>query len=279
MNLLERFDCPFCEKNKFKSIYKKNYSNIRLSNFIQKYYKSVTLNEILKSKYYNLCKCLNCEGIFQKFIPNNELSNFLYDEIISTNESYNKKLNFIENNKNKLEQDFLMISNLFNGKLKNIKILEFGSGWGYWSKFMKSKSLNVSTCEFSKKRHQYLVKNHIRNFRFLEQINEKFDFIYSEEVLEHVAYPLKSLNQLNKILNINGYMFHRFPSSFLFETKLNERYIPNKDCAHPLEHINIIKKRTFYKMSQSLNLNICNSLKFQNQNFFTKLKIIKNQFI
>ena len=161
------------------------------------------------------------------------MSNFLYDEIISTNESYNKKLNFIENNKNKLEQDFLMISNLFNGKLKNIKIFEFGSGWGYWSKFMKSKSLNVSTCEFSKKRHQYLVKNHIRNFRFLEQINEKFDFIYSEEVLICCISIKESLNQLNKILNINGYMFHRFPSSFLFETKLNERYIPNKDCAHP----------------------------------------------
>ena len=107
---------------------------------------------------------------------------------------------------------------------------------------MKSKSLDITTCEFSEKRHQYLIKNGIKNFKFLDEISDKFDFIYSEEVLEHLSNPLDTLDQLNKLLKKNGYMFHRFPSSFLFKTKLDKMYVPKKDCAHPLEHINIIKK-------------------------------------
>ena len=86
-----------------------------------------------------------------------------------------------------------MISALFEKKIESIKILEFGSGWGFWSKFMLSKSLNVTTCEFSDVRHQHLIKNKIKNFKSLDNINTKFDFIYSEETLEHVTFPLNVL--------------------------------------------------------------------------------------
>lgn len=279
MKLLERSECPFCKKDKLKSIYKINYSSKELSIFIQNYFKSKELNEILKNDYYNLIECLSCKGIFQKFIPSDKLSNFIYNDVISTNESYNKKVNYIKNNEKKLNQDFQMISNLFDNKLDKIKILEFGCGWGFWSKFMQSKSLKVSTCEFSEKRHQYLIKNGIKNYKFLDEVSDKFDFIYSEEVLEHLTSPLDTLDKLNRILKKDGYMFHRFPSSFLFKTKLNEKYIPKKDCAHPLEHINIIKKKSFIHMSKILNLKICNSLKFNNQSFISKIKAIKNNLI
>ena len=73
-------------------------------------------------------------------------------------------------------------------------------------------------------------------------------------------------------------MFHRFPSSFLFKTKLNKMYIPKKDCAHPLEHINIIKKKSFNQMSKILNLNICSLSKKNNLSFFSKIKTFKNHF-
>ena len=279
MNLFERSECPFCNRNKFKSIFKKNYSSKELSSFIENYYKSNTLNKILKNKFYELCECLNCKGVFQKYVPNDELSNFLYNEIISTRESFDKKKNYIKNNIKKLNQDYLMINNLFEKKIDNIKILEFGSGWGFWSKFMKSKSLSISTCEFSENRHQHLIKSEIKNFKYLEEINDKFDLIYSEEVLEHVTYPLKILNQLKKKLKEGGFMFHRFPSSFLFKTKVNYKYVPKKDCAHPLEHINIINKESFIHMCEILNLNILHSKKFKNQKFISKVKDLKNSII
>ena len=264
MNLVNRLKCPFCEKEIFKSLFKK-YSSKELSDFIYKYYKSNELIKILQNEIYELCECTNCHGIFQKNIPNESFLNFLYDDLISSVESLNKKVDYIKNHEKKLNQDFQMISALFEKKTESIKILEFGSGWGFWSKFMLSKSLNVTTCEFSDVRHQHLIKNKIQNFKSLDNINTKFDFIYSEETLEHVTFPLNVLRKLKSLLSKNGYMFHRFPSSFLFKSKLNKKYIPKKDCAHPLEHINIINKKSFIQMCEILELNLCNLMKFKNQ--------------
>ncbi len=278
MNLIKRLKCPFCNKQTFKSLFKRNYSSKELSDFIFKYYKSKELMKILQNEIYELCECTYCNGIFQKNIPDKNFLNFLYNELISSVESLNKKVHYIKNQEKKLNQDFIMIKTLFDKKIDKIKILEFGSGWGFWSKFMLSKSLNVTTCEFSDKRHQHLIENKIQNFKSLDNLNMKFDFIYSEEVLEHVTSPVDTLKKLKNILSENGYMFHRFPSSFLFRNKLRKNYIPRKDCAHPLEHINIINRKSFVQMSKILKLDICNSLKFKNQSIFSKLKILKNDF-
>ena len=66
------------------------------------------------------------------------------------------------------------------------------------------------------------------------------------KVLEHVSSPLNILIKLKGLLNENGFMFHRFPSSFFF-LRLNSKYVPKKDCAHPLEHINIINRKCFFR--------------------------------
>lgn len=279
MRLIERLECPFCKATKFDTIFRVNYSDINLKNFINEYYQSDLLNQVLKNNIYELCDCKICKGIFQKFEPDDNFSIFLYDKIISSENSLIKKNDFIKKNENKLNQDFLMISKLFSKKLDEIKILEFGCGWGFWSKFMKSKSLNITTCEFSKSRHQYLIENKINNIQNLSEINDKFDLIYSEEVLEHVSSPLNILIKLKGLLNENGFMFHRFPSSFFFKKKLNSKYIPKKDCAHPLEHINIINRRCFLEMSRITNLEFCNLLKFKDQKISSKIKMLKNDLI
>lgn len=279
MNLIERLKCPFCQSETFKTLFKKKYSSRELSEFIYKYYKSNKLLKVLQNEIYELCECMYCKGIFQKNIPDERFLHFLYDELISSTESLNKKVYYIKNHEKKLSQDFQMITSLFEKKIEDIKILEFGSGWGFWSKFMLNKSLNVRTCEFSDIRHQHLTENNIQNFKSLDNLNIKFDFIYSEEVLEHVTSPLDVLKQLKNLLSENGYMFHRFPSSFLYKNKLSERYIPKKDCGHPLEHINIINKNSFIQMCKILKIDICNSLKLKNQNIFSQLKILKNELL
>lgn len=279
MNLIERIKCPFCQNLKFNSLFKKHYSSKELKNFIFRYYRSLKLEKILENHIYEINECLNCKGLFQKFEPDNEFLSFLYDEVISIDNSYKKKNDFAIKYSKKLHQDYLLISNLFTKKIDNIKILEFGSGWGSWTSYMKSRSLDVISCEFSEIRHQHLIKNNIKNYKNLDEIDEKFDFIYSEEVLEHVTSPLNILKKLSNLLTKRGFMFHRFPSSYLFKSRLNKNYIPQKDCAHPLEHLNIFNKKCFYEICNILDLEICNYLKIKNQNFFTKLKVIKNDFI
>ena len=279
MKLIERLECPFCEEKIFKSLFKKNYSHPDLLNFINEYYQSTSLDLSLENEIYEIFECSNCNGLFQKFIPDNDFSNFLYDNLISAKDSLKKKSDYYIKNKNKLNEDLSIISKLCNKKVDEIKILEFGCGWGFWSKFMKSKLFNITTCEFSIKRHDHLIKNKISNYRNLNEIKGRFDFIYSEEVLEHITSPLDTLKQLKGLLSKSGFMLHRFPSTFLFKEKLIYNYRPKKDCAHPLEHINLIYKKSFIKLCEKLNLSIYNPLKIKNQKLKSKVKNLKSNFL
>jgi len=279
MELIKRLECPFCKEIDFKSLFKKKYSHPDLQRFINKYYQSTSLDQKLKNETYEISECINCKGLFQTFIPDDSFSNFLYNNLISSNDSLKKKSDYYIKNKNKLSEDMLLISNLCNKRIDKIKILEFGCGWGYWSKFMQSKLFDITTCEFSEKRHNHLIQNKISNFRNLDEINDKFDFIYSEEVLEHISSPLETLMQLKSLLSKDGFMLHRFPSTFLFKEKLIYNYKPKKDCGHPLEHINLINKKSFLKLCKKINLNIYNPLRIQNQKLKSKIKMLKNSFI
>jgi len=42
--------------------------------------------------------------------------------------------------------------------------------------------------------------------------HEKFDAIYSDSVLEHLAIPWKAVIEINKVLKKDGYIYHSAPS-------------------------------------------------------------------
>ena len=70
----------------------------------------------------------------------------------------------------------------------------------------------------------------------------------------------------------------RFPSSFLFKYRLNDKYEPSTDCAHPLEHINLLKKKSFKAMIKGSDLEIISLKSKFNFTLLNFLKDIKNFF-
>ena len=93
MKLIERHNCPYCEGINFNSLFKKNYSSNILQKFLLSYYKNEKILDILKFNLYEIVECIECTGLFQKFIPDDNLSYYLYEKLISANDSFNKKNN------------------------------------------------------------------------------------------------------------------------------------------------------------------------------------------
>ena len=46
-------------------------------------------------------------------------------------------------------------------------------------------------------------------------VNEKFDALYSDSVLEHLAMPWKAVIEMNKVLKKGGYVIHSAPSNWI----------------------------------------------------------------
>tara|TARA_B100000886_G_scaffold277321_1_gene201296 strand:+ start:13320 stop:14183 length:864 start_codon:yes stop_codon:yes gene_type:complete len=254
MKLKKRNQCPFCGKQNLLQIFSRPYSDPQIKNFLYEYYKNKNIIKILKNYDYILTECVDCKFIFQKNVPDNKLSEFLYDKLISAKESLNKKKNLDTMNFEQYFKDAKIINKLCKKKNNQINILEFGSGWGYWANLMRSLNFNVETVEFSKKRSNFLKKRGIKNHLKLQSIKKKFDIIYTDQVLEHVDHPRKIIIGLKDKLKNGGFMIHKFPSTKNFKKKLKKNYKVKKDSAHPLEHINLINKESMYLLAKKLKL-------------------------
>lgn len=276
MKLIKRKACPFCKKNHFRSLFKINYSSKNMTEFLINYYKNKNICEILKAEEYEISECLHCSGSFQTNIPNEKLSLYLYEVLISSDESFKKKKKLSVKQFKEYLNDAEIIEKIIKKKSHEIKILEFGCGWGFWANFMKSMNFDIETVEISNPRKKYLDKINIRNYESIDKIDNKYDLIFSNQALEHISEPFETLSALKGKLNDNGVMYHKFPSTFFFKNKLFKNYTPRKDCAHPLEHINLINKNCFKKMSELLNLK---KVKIKELNFKNRVKLIKDNFI
>ena len=249
-----------------------------MQNFLTSYYKErINIKKLEKFKFV-LLECNICKTIFQEQIPDSNFSFELYEEIIDKDESLAKKEDFEKKNIIKLDYEIGLIKGLFKKNNEEIKIMEFGAGWGFWLNYLKKNNFNVSAFEVSKARIDFMKNKKINVISDLLSVEENFDFIFSEQTFEHISNPRDTLFNLSKILKYDGYIFLRFPSSFLFNLKLNKSYKPKNDCVHPLEHINLFRKESFEAMTSNSNLQIINFRSRYNFSIINALKDIKNFF-
>jgi 2-polyprenyl-3-methyl-5-hydroxy-6-metoxy-1,4-benzoquinol methylase len=269
--LIERKNCPICISNKFKILFSLPYHDSQIQQFFKNYYQeSINLYlEELKRYDYVIQECLNCSLIFQKYIPSDKFSKTLYEEIINEKESKIKK--------EKLStvgyfKDFELFKKIFKKENSDISIIEFGSGNGDWAYEAKKLNFDITVTEHSKNRIEVLKKKGLKICININECNDKFDIIYSNQVFEHISNPAETLKLLKPLLKKDGYIYLKFPSAFMFKNKLKMNYQPKKDCAIPLEHINILNRKTFLFLIKDLNLEISY---FNRHSIFTYKKYLK----
>ena len=80
------------------------------------------------------------------------------------------------------------------------------------------------------------------------------------------------------LLKEYGYIYLKFPSSFMFKNILKMNYQPKKDCAMPLEHINILNKKTFLHLAKDLNLKVVFNNRHNIYSYKKYIKFLKDFF-
>ena len=275
MQLIERTKCPVCFSSKFKIIFSISYKNEKILKFFYDYYNGNMPTNILEDYDYQLLECSDCQLIFQKYIPDKEFSIELYDKIISPEKSLQKKID-AKNLNLKYDNEIRLIKKIF--KNKKIKILEFGAGWGFWARRVKEKGFDVDAFELSKNRIDFMKKKGINVIEDLKKNIDKYDFIYSDQTIEHINDPHQIFKEFLPNLKKGGFILLNYPSSFLFKYQLTKNYIPHKDAAHPLEHINIFNRKSFSYLIKRYELNMINFKSKFNPSLKNLLKDLKNWF-
>ncbi len=87
------------------------------------------------------------------------------------------------------------------------RVLEFGAGLGTLALIWKYLKKTQPDCvEIDPDLRNIIREKGLNCFDDLSQINEKYDFVYSSNVLEHIPDDLDVLRKLNKIINNGGHL-------------------------------------------------------------------------
>ncbi len=247
-------NCKICGKLG-TSYFERKYSNSELLEFFEKFYGAQHINilkDYLKEKDFSILKCFDCNFIWQKFIPDDEFSDILYEKIIDKELSLKKSKNLEKLLKNKIKFKFNSVYKLKNKKKLNV--LDFGAGWGSWLLNLDQNKANTFAFEISPTRKAYLIEKGV-NVIDKQEINKYinfFDYIRLEQVLEHIPDINNCMELIKKLSKKNALLEVGVPNGFK-EIKNSKFITINKGPIQPLEHLNCFSNQSLKKFIKLYN--------------------------
>lgn len=260
-----RLCCPVCKFTGTEMLYSTPYTESHLREFLSKCYPWATDDDLHNAKY-TLLKCGRCSFIYQKEIPNDYLMTKLYglhnpDEMLNSalaRKDVNYYLAFA--------REIASIIHWSRKSPHELELLDFGMGWGDWCLMAKAFGCNAVGSEMSLAKIKVAAGNGIKNITFDDIHRGSWDFINTEQVLEHVPDPVSLLGYLGKSLKPHGLIkvsvpnkFYGFPSSkYIYGDRAFAKFHKWQDfrdnSVQPLEHINCFSHKSLLALGAAANL-------------------------
>jgi len=246
-----RKECPACFSGRFKIVYQSRYDESPVKDYLLGFYlpQGMVEFEYLKDASYRLCECENCGLIFQKDVPNDTLMERLYEHWIDPGKALSRHQKESIGYHLLLEQEVIKIISFIRKDPSDLCFLDFGMGWGDWAIEAKKKGCDAYGTELSEERIKYARSNGVKILKWDEIPEHSFDFINTEQVLEHLPDPLNTLRYLKSALKPDGIIKISVPAANNIRQRLKNmdwkarRGTRNSlNPVAPLEHLNFFTR-------------------------------------
>ncbi len=257
-NFVKRNLCPACGSDSHRVVRSLQFSDDRVWPFLESYYEGRIPKESVESDSFSVASCNDCDLLFQEYILNNSNMALLYEEWISAEDSLDKKryanMSLFKNYAFEIES----ICRLLNKSPHEIDVLEYGMGWGFWSILAKAYNFNVTGVEVSKSRAEFAQRSGLRVIQDVSrERSDSVDYVYSNQVFEHIPDPKDTLQQCARILRPGGVIQIEVPNGKGLEKELlSSNWRAKKDAIHPLEHINCFNRNSLKVLANQAGLTL-----------------------
>jgi len=256
MHFSHRAECPACRGRNLRLLLSKPFTHNSVIKFIDSYYQNRIPRDILENVDYQLQKCRDCSLIFQVNILSYSNMASLYEEWICKENSLEKKKNANPALYSFYSSEIQTLLRLIKKKPGDINVLEYGMGWGVWMNMAKGFGLNVLGYELSESRINNAKSIGLFIIQNLNDIkHDSIDFIYTNQVFEHLTTPYETLRDLTELLRPGGIIQISVPHGSFMELKLKAPWWnARKDSVQPLEHINCYNRKSLKMLAKQFGL-------------------------
>jgi SAM-dependent methyltransferase len=259
----ERNACPCCESGGYRELYRKSYHSPEIRTYLTGFYgqQGTAELEYLTNVDYVLCECSACRSIFQRYVPNEELTSRIYEIWISPQNVLQKRASLPLSYYQGHADEISIVASHFGRPPGALSFLDFGMGWGQWALLAKAHGIRTYGTELSSERIDYCKKNGIDIVSWDDIPRYKFDFVNTEQVFEHLSDPLTTLKHLKMGLTERGVVKISVPYAFDIERRIRLMdWTAPKGSRNsinpvaPLEHINYFRRESIIRMGKKAGM-------------------------
>jgi len=201
-----------------------------------------------KSDTFNIVQCQRCFFQYSDTLLNKNLLAYLYEKAIDHDYSLRKVFNlnrivFFQKQWNRL------LEIVSETNKSEIRILDYGSGWGRFLEIASAPTVNCFGYEIDRLKVDYTRDKGFTIFTEEDEIDtySQYDLIYCNQVLEHVPDPLNTVKAFRRWLKPNGILYISVPfnQEGLEEARLlKQKNLPIPKDINPWEHLNYFTPRS-----------------------------------
>jgi len=184
-------------------------------------------SKVRDSLKHKIIQCSKCKHIQLFPIPDYDENRKFYD---NDKMSKNLKINLLKRIQEKsqfdLDKDVEIVTNIAS---KHDKILEIGSGYGFFLSEMNKRGYDIKGIEISKSRRfasKKISDSVVYDYDLTQSVPDigKYDVVVLFAVMEYISNPIQFLSNIRQLLNKKGKIIIKSPNVEDFQLKLNNNY-------------------------------------------------------
>jgi len=266
--LIRREKCPACGNADRKVLSETSYSDPGLRGYLSLYYNKASPNRqaaFLSGGAFGACLCGACNLRYQLYTPDDDFMVELYGRWLGPNDPLAPhQAHMPLDHYSYLSQEVHTLLAFLRPRVRGrdrIRILDFGAGWGHWAEFARAYGAEVTVTELSPAKADHLLGFGFQVAATKDLESNSFDFINTEQVVEHLSNPRVVVQWLCGLLRRDGVLKLSVPDGTGIDAVLahwdwsnayeqRERIMP----LQPLEHLNCFTSASLNRFAGQFGL-------------------------
>ena len=268
MSFEARNHCPSCGGAKVDELHRTAYDDPGLQSFLAAHYSAVQperQRQVLNGGVFAVAQCAACGLIFQTILPSKSVLAELYGNWLGKNDPLAPSkppmpLDYYTYAAQEVMQLIAFLQTRHE-RGRRLRFLDYGMGWGNWAQMAQGFGVEVFGVEMSATKAAYAESRGIKVLATDELPSYRFDFIGTEQVVEHLPFPRQTVMTLKDALANEGVMKISVPDGSDIKSVLRswtwDDGIANKAKimpVHPLEHLNCFTPSSLRNFAEGCEL-------------------------